>query len=248
MKKIFTLLVMSVFTLTLFAANRPSQLSVTLPGNSNIRVIIDNSRYENSDNSITIGDISNGYHSIKVYEVKNQSRFFNNSKLVYSSSVLIKPAYQVNIMINRNGKAVINEQKLFDDRKYNDRDRDDRGGRNNDYPYNDRNDNRYERDDNNRNGYQMSNDRFSKAMFVLERENFDNTRFTIAKEIVEDNYLSAGQVKQMLQLFSFDVNKLELAKYAYSKTIDKNNYFMLYDVFAMNSYKERLAEFVRNSR
>ena len=248
MKKIFTLLVMSVCTLTLFAANRPSQLSVTLPGNSNIRVIIDNSRYENSDNSITIGDISNGYHSIKVYEVKNQSRFFNNSKLVYSSSVLIKPAYQVNIMINRNGKAVINEQKLFDDRKYNDRDRDDRGGRNNDYPYNDRNDNRYERDDNNRNGYQMSNDRFSKAMFVLERENFDNTRFTIAKEIVEDNYLSAGQVKQMLQLFSFDVNKLELAKYAYSKTIDKNNYFMLYDVFAMNSYKERLAEFVRNSR
>jgi len=248
MKKIFTLLVMSVFTLTLFAANRPSQLSVTLPGNSNIRVVIDNSRYENADNSITIGDLSNGYHGIKVYEVKNQSKFFNNSRLVYSSSVLIKPAYQVNIMINRNGKAVINEQKLFDDRKYNDRDRDDRGGRNNDYPYNDRNDNRYERDDNNRNGYQMSNDRFSKAMFVLERENFDNTRFTIAKEIVEDNYLSAGQVKQMLQLFSFDVNKLELAKYAYSKTIDKNNYFMLYDVFAMNSYKERLAEFVRNSR
>jgi hypothetical protein len=221
MKKIFTLLVASVFTLSLFAANRPSQLSVSLPGNSNIRVIIDNSRYENSDNSITIGDISNGYHSIKVYEVKNQSRFFNNSKLVYSSSVLIKPAYQVNIMINRNGKAVINEQKLFDDRKYNDRDRDDRRGRNNDYPYNDRNDNRYERDDNNRSGYQMSNERFSKAMFVLERENFDNTRFTIAKEIVEDNYLSAGQVKHMLQLFSFDVNKLELAKYAYGKTIDK---------------------------
>lgn len=248
MKKIFTLLVASVFTLTLFAANRPSQLLVTLPGNSNIRVIVDNSRYENSDNSITIGDLSNGYHSIKVYEVKNQSRLFNNSKLVFSSSVLIKPAYQVSIMINRNGKAVINEQRLFDDRKYKDRDRDDRGGRNNNYPYSDRNDDRYERDDNNRRGYQMSNERFSKAMFILERENFDNTRFTIAKEIVEDNYLSAGQVKQMLQLFSFDVNKLELAKYAYIKTIDKNNYFMLYDVFAMNSYKERLAEFVRNNR
>jgi Domain of unknown function (DUF4476) len=248
MKKIFTLLVTSVFTLTLFAANRPSQLSVTLPGNSNIRVVIDNSRYENSDNSITIGDLSNGYHSIKVYEVKNQSRFFNNSKLVYSSSVLIKPAYQVNIMINRNGKAIINEQRLFDDRKYNDRDHDDRVERNNDYPYKDRNDNRYERDDNNRGGCQMSSERFSKAMFILERENFDNTRFTIAKEIVEDNYLSAGQVKQMLQLFSFDVNKLELAKYAYSKTIDKNNYFMLYDVIALNSYKERLAEFIRNNR
>jgi len=248
MKKIFTLLVASVFTLTLFAANRPSQLSVSLPGNSNIRVIVDNSRYENSDNNITIGDLSNGYHSIKVYEVKNQSRFFNDSKLVYTSSVLIKPAYQVNIMINRNGKAIINEEKLFDDRKYKDRDRDDRGGRNNDYPYNDRNDDRYEREDHNRGGYQMSNERFSKAMFVLERENFDNTRFTIAKEIVEDNYLSAGQVKQMLQLFTYDVNKLELAKYAYSKTIDKNNYFMLYDVFAMNSYKERLAEFVRNNR
>jgi hypothetical protein len=151
-------------------------------------------------------------------------------------------------MINRNGKAIINEEKLFDDRKYKDRDRDDRGGRNNDYPYNDRNDDRYEREDHNRGGYQMSNERFSKAMFILERENFDNTRFTIAKEIVEDNYLSAGQVKQMLQLFSFDVNKLELAKYAYTKTIDKNNYFMLYDVFAMNSYKERLAEFVRNNR
>jgi len=248
MKKIFTLLVASVFTLTLFAANRPSQLSVSLPGNSNIRVIVDNSRYENSDNNITIGDLSNGYHSIKVYEVKNQSRFFNDSKLVYTSSVLIKPAYQVNIMINRNGKAVIDEQRLFDDRKYNDRDRDNRGGRNNDYPYNDRNNNRYERDDHNRGGYQMSNERFYQALCIIEKENFDNRRFTIAKEIVEDNYLSTAQVKQMLQLFSFDVNKLELAKYAYIKTMDKNNYFMLYDVFAMNSYKERLAEFVRNNR
>ncbi|MBK7291378.1 MAG: DUF4476 domain-containing protein [Chitinophagaceae bacterium] len=34
------------------------------------------------------------------------------------------------------------------------------------------------------------------------------------------------QVKEMMLLFTFENNRLEIAKLAFSKTVDKNNYFL----------------------
>ena len=45
-------------------------------------------------------------------------------------------------------------------------------------------------------------------------------------------------------LFTFENNRLEIAKYAYGKTVDKGNYFVVNDVFTFNS-KEKLNEYIR---
>ena len=50
----------------------------------------------------------------------------------------------------------------------------------------------------------------------------------------------------MLQLFSFEGNKLELAKQAYSKTLDKQNYQCVADVLMFRSSKDELARFIRD--
>ena len=49
-------------------------------------------------------------------------------------------------------------------------------------------------------------------------------------------------------LFVFESNKLEVAKSAYRKTVDKQNYYQLNDALTFSSSKEELARFIRESR
>ena len=65
----------------------------------------------------------------------------------------------------------------------------------------------------------------------------------IAIEKEFDDYMKA-----MMKEFSFDKNRLELAKMAYRNCVDKRNYFELYDTFDFESYARELNKFVQNQR
>jgi hypothetical protein len=82
----------------------------------------------------------------------------------------------------------------------------------------------------------------------LRRKNLENDRVTMARQIVETNHLSSRQVHQLLQLFSFESNKLDLAKAAYRNTIDKNNYYLVYDVFSFVRSREELTQYIEKFR
>ena len=70
----------------------------------------------------------------------------------------------------------------------------------------------------------------------------------VAKQVVANNKFYSSQVKELVQLFSFDDAKLELAKFAYARTFDRNNYFILYDVFAFRRSKEELINYTQQNR
>ena len=55
------------------------------------------------------------------------------------------------------------------------------------------------------------------------------------------------QVKELMSLFTFENNKLELAKYAYRKTVDQKSYFQVMDALTFSSSKDELARFIRES-
>ncbi len=81
----------------------------------------------------------------------------------------------------------------------------------------------------------------------IRKEWFENNRLTSAKTIIDKNNFTAQQVKEMMLLFSFENNKLEIAKYAYRKTVDKQNYYVVNDAFTFSSSKDELARFIRES-
>lgn len=85
---------------------------------------------------------------------------------------------------------------------------------------------------------------FSDAKKTIANASFDDTKLSTAKTIVNSNYLTTNQVMELCKLFSFDDNKLEFAKYAYSKTVDRNNYFKVGNVFSFSSSKEDLNNFI----
>ena len=66
--------------------------------------------------------------------------------------------------------------------------------------------------------------------------------------MIDQNLFSSDQARQVAQLFSFSESKVEMAKYLYGRTIDKENYFILYDIMTFSRDKEALANYIKNYR
>ena len=193
-------------------------------------------------------------------------------EVIYSIRLTLRDGYHFDILLNRFGKVLIDERRIDrnddwytdEDDRYFDRD----GDRDEDWDESDATGNpnegwededgdmadRDQRDDNNSrdadyddedSGF-MNDFDFSQAKETLRKEWFENTRVTTAKQIIDRNYFTSRQVKEILLLFTFENNRLDLAKYAYGKTVDKGNYFIVNDAFTFNNNKEKLSEYIRD--
>lgn len=276
MKTIFTLLASLILSISVFAADaKPkSMLTINSDDRGDIRVVIDGRRFEPNDNYMRIESIAPGYHTVKVYRERNTGIFKIFGKMyevVYSSSISVKPRTNVLISVDRFGKATVNESRMnarfgngkdlsgrngksFDgnvDRSWDnnhdfdfgrgvsqgdyDNDRDGKFGGRGNGSYND---NSYNRS--------MSDLEFNRTLSSIQKEWSETNKVKSAKQMINSSYFTANQVKQMLQLFSMENNKLDLAKQAYIKTVDQENYFMVNSVFSFNSSKDELARYIRS--
>jgi len=86
---------------------------------------------------------------------------------------------------------------------------------------------------------------FRKAKESVASTTFADSKLTMAKQISDSNCLSAEQVTALVKLFDFEDGKLAFAKYAYNRTIDKNNYFLVNDAFDFPSSINELDEFTK---
>ncbi len=247
MKKISTLFASLILAVAVFAADaKPkTMLTVKSAADGDIRVVLDGKRFEPNNNSFVIQDINSGRHDIEVYRQKNNGRiaiFGKRYELIYNTTVSLSNKTHLLINIDRSGRTTTQEIKL------NGRNNQDRGG------FDDRGYN-YDRDGqwggyDTHEGYAAGmNDReFSRVLQSIQKEWLESNKMKSASQIVKGNNLSVAQVKQMLLLFSFETNKLDLAKQAYANTVDKRNYSMLMDVFSFNSSKNELEKYIRNFR
>ena len=246
MKTIFTLFASLLLSVSLLAADMmpKTMLTVQSAGNEDIRVVVDGRRYETSANRIVIQDLGTGRHTIKVYKEKRNGMFSimgRRYELVYQSHVQVKNRSHILVNIDRNGRASMTESRLIANGRnsqtgsdrYFDYERDGRWG---DYDYNE--------------GYAraMSDREFNTVLQAIDKEWLESNKLKSALHVVKNNNFTAAQVKEMLLLFSFENNKLELAKQAYASTVDKRNYSMVYDVFSFNTSKTELDRFIQGRR
>jgi hypothetical protein len=237
MKKIFTLISILVLVVSGFAQTNETfdrvrsnvgTLTITSVTKNTARILVDGAVYNTTpgSNVTTINSIKSGYHLIKIYQSKksaynNAGQFGKNMQLIYQGNVYVKPRFHVDLVINRFGKAFLDEQQMnagYDDDEFD-------GWSNTIQPMN-----------------QPSFDQFKE---ILRKERFDNTKLVLAKQAIASNWLCAAQVKEVAGLFNFESSKLDIAKYSYKYTTDKNNYFILNDAFTFSSSKEELARFIQ---
>jgi hypothetical protein len=240
MNRIFTLFSFLVLSLSVFAYDNV-RLSISSMTNKPLRVMINGQRINQMDGNIRISHLNPGYHRIQIYRaVANQRRRFGNQQqnqqgqLIYNGTVNIRNGMHTDIIINRFGRVFTDEQPI-DDRFDDDWNRDDRWNNN---------DNRY----GNNLGQTMSNDRFQQLKQAVEREHFDDNKLDLLKSVLPNNLVSTAQVRELAQLFSFEQNKLEFAKFAYKFTYDRGNYFLVNDVFHFGTSKTELTRYIAGYR
>ena len=223
MKRFFTLIF--ILSISTAFADR-SQLTITSMMNAPVSFMVDNRPYQTTgqDRSVTINQIAAGYHTIRVLRQCGNG-WRRGSQLLYEGSINIRRGYDVDVLINRFGKAFTDEQQL----NYQDNDHD-----NNNWNHN--------------NQQSMDFNSFNQLKQTLNNEPYDNTRLVIAKQTISMNKFNSQQAKDLVMLFTYESGKLEIAKYLYGNTIDKNNYLVVYDAFTYSSSKEELAKYIQQYR
>ncbi len=94
----------------------------------------------------------------------------------------------------------------------------------------------------------ISAQEFNERLAAVNRESFDDKRLNKAKQVFDDEILSTNQVITVVKVFSFDDSKLDFAKWAYSRTLDKKNYYKVEDQFSFSSTKSNLGNYVKSQK
>lgn len=97
-------------------------------------------------------------------------------------------------------------------------------------------------------GYLMSDSQFAQAKKTIGNQTFEDNKIQIAEQIAGSNCFTTSQVKELMSLFTFEDSKLEFAKFAYDKTHDIGNYWMLNDAFTFSSSVDDLNDFIKSKR
>lgn len=90
----------------------------------------------------------------------------------------------------------------------------------------------------------MNESEFSQLIYSISNASFESTKLSIANSALRSNNVTTQQVKRILAQFSFESSKLDFAKQAYNKTIDKQNYFSVSDMFTFSSSTIELNQYI----
>ncbi len=230
MKTIFTLLLATVFT-TAFAAD-PGRITITIASNKNVEVYVDGRLVQDRDQTYVLNNVQPGAHRIQVYragrnangKTRNVRTNDRRNELIYSSTLQVRPSVHVDVMINRFGKALVDEKVLSGNRNqddWSDDEYDDYGDYGN-YPQ-----------------------EYRKAMTAVEFENLMERvrnqwfgKFATAKDAAGSKIFNTSQLRQLMLVFTADKERLELARFAHKNVTDLQNFKQVYDLLSYSAQTE----------
>jgi len=94
--------------------------------------------------------------------------------------------------------------------------------------------------------FPMGSTDFADAKASIESKTFDDSKLTLAKQIAKGNCLESAQVKEIMELLTYEDDKLEFAKFAYDYVHDPNRYYLVNDAFEFEMTIEELDEYLES--
>ncbi len=92
--------------------------------------------------------------------------------------------------------------------------------------------------------FPMNPSAFSQALTQVKQQNFESTRLTVAKQIINSNFFTSDQVRKLMTQMSFESSRVELARYAYNKVLDPQNYYLVNNAFSFSSSVNELNNYL----
>jgi len=251
MKRLMLLISIQIFSLgAMMAQYVPSILNLRLYDNSQFTCTIDGVNYNQSNTTLRVANLSPGNHVVNAYVLQWMYGGGYTQRLVYSGILYIQASAELYATItgsSLNVDRIVALQVPANSGSWN----------NNNYPYYPSNNNYYGGNyyggghhNGNYSGHcgnppysapvcniprAMTDADFNMLVINLRNASFESTMLSIAKTVLRTNYFTTQQVKSILHEFSFESTKLDFAKEAYDKTIDKNNYYTVNEEFSFSS-------------
>ncbi len=242
-----------------FSANA-SSLYLRFVRQANYTVNIDGYYYQVYGNSFHVPTLRPGRHNLVIETFTSYSHHGRRAMpvLIFNGPLMVKEASDIFASVDGFGFHVDrvithrynnnrhrqyhyrfndhdnNYEEIEEDERY------DNDGRNN-------NDENYNRNNYNYNHY-MNNRDFDALKLGINNASFESTKKTVAMSGISNNKLSVEQIRSVLSCFSFESTKLEVARYAFNYTDDKNRYYELSDAFSFDSSKNEIAKMCGSRR
>lgn len=241
MNRIFTLTLLALIIFMSRVTAQEGRLTITNLSLSDVLVVIDDKRCDDGNSNLTIRSLPAGDHILRISALMKGAQPIganfsgNGERVLFKDTITIKPHYDVDILINRFEKVTIDELLVSDQRYRNE--------------LNDRyNDKWLFEDEYTGDGLHLpiSRGAFYTLKQMMESQFTGAEGVKLAKEAISQNYVTAMQVKQLVDLVFRADDALELAKYAYAKTLNKNEFFVVYSSFSRKSAREELSQFIKD--
>lgn len=94
--------------------------------------------------------------------------------------------------------------------------------------------------------YPMSPQDFAGIKASILSKSFESTKLEIAKQVLGQRCMTSGQVTEIMSCFDFESTKLDFAKFAYGRTYDLGNYYMVNDAFTFESSINDLNRYINS--
>ena len=90
----------------------------------------------------------------------------------------------------------------------------------------------------------MSQMDFMQMKASIESKSFESSKLQIAKQVLAQNYFTSAQVADLISVFDFETSKVDFAKCAYARVIDKQNYYQVNNAFSFESSIQDLNQYI----
>lgn len=94
--------------------------------------------------------------------------------------------------------------------------------------------------------FTMNDADFNSAKTSISEKSFSDSKMTLSKQIAKNNCLTSSQIKDIMSIFDFENDRLEFAKFAYSYSYDRENYWKVNDAFDFESTIEELNQYIES--
>jgi hypothetical protein len=218
-----------------------STFEIKLTGNGFMTVSLDGEYFGSPVKKFSLNNIPAGNHFVEIFTEKIQhSGYYSNTQRVkiYSGNVYIKPSSLISAVVDNFGRFYIkNVQQLM---TYTE-------------PYYEPYDPYCQPDVHQHENYYndpiiMQEPAFKQLLYVIEDQWYDDSKLQVAQQALQSNWFTTAQVARMMNTMWYEDTKLELAKSAYSKVLDKSDYYLVNKEFWYSSSVESLSKYILTVR
>ncbi|SDY01789.1 DUF4476 domain-containing protein [Hymenobacter psychrophilus] len=96
--------------------------------------------------------------------------------------------------------------------------------------------------------YQLAPAEVDNLLQAIQRRPFDDARMAIMRDALRDSFIESQDARRLVKSLSFDENRIETAKYLYSRVADRHNFYQVYDALVFPSSIREVQEYVQSVR